>query len=121
MINADTFDIDKDGILIALASGFATRPPSAGVMTMLTQVPTSTPWTAKIRPHAHRAPRRWIDARGRRSCVNAAGGHQGVSPGRDLDLRLPDRRPHSHDGHRRQQGVVRRPWWTGTVKAASRC
>lgn len=66
MINADAFDIDKDGIPeVALASGFATAPTrSAGVMTMLTHgADVNAPWTAKAvdrTPTAHRV--RWIDA-----------------------------------------------------------
>lgn len=68
MINADAFDIDKDGIPeVALASGFATAPTrSAGVMTMLTHgADVNAPWTAKEfdrTPTAHRV--RWIDALG---------------------------------------------------------
>ncbi len=87
MINADAFDIDKDGIPeIALASGFATAPTrSAGVMTLLTHgVDVNAPWTAKEfdrTPTAHRL--RWIDAEGngRKMLINAPlAGLKGVSP-----------------------------------------
>lgn len=87
MINADAFDIDKDGIPeVALASGFATAPTrSAGVMTMLTHgADVNAPWTAKEfdrTPTAHRV--RWIDAlgNGQKLLINAPlAGIKGVSP-----------------------------------------
>ena len=87
MINADAFDIDKDGIPeIALASGFATAPTrSAGVMTILTHgADVNAPWTAKEfdrAPTSHRI--RWIDAEGngQKMLVNAPlAGLKGVSP-----------------------------------------
>lgn len=87
MINADAYDIDKDGIPeIALASGFATAPTrSAGVMTLLTHgADVNAPWTAKEfdrTPTAHRL--RWIDAEGngQKMLINAPlAGIKGVSP-----------------------------------------
>jgi len=87
MINADAFDIDKDGIPeIALASGFATAPTrSDGVMTLLTHgADVNAPWTAKEfdrTPTAHRL--RWIDAEGngQKVLINAPlAGLKGVAP-----------------------------------------
>jgi hypothetical protein len=86
-VNADAFDIDKDGIPeIALASGFGTTPArSEGRLTLLTHgADPSAPWTAKEfdrTPAAHRI--RWIDAdgSGRRMLVNAPlGGINGAPP-----------------------------------------
>jgi hypothetical protein len=68
MINADAFDVDKDGYPeVVLQSGFSTTPAKGdGVMTLLTKgADVNAPWTAKEfdrMPSVHRV--RWIDAEG---------------------------------------------------------
>ena len=87
MINADAFDLNKDGYPeVVLQSGFSTTPAKGdGVMTMLTKgADVNAPWTAKEfdrMPSVHRV--RFIDAEGngRKMIVNAPlGGVNGAPP-----------------------------------------
>ena len=87
MINADAFDVDKDGYPeIVLQSGFSTTPAKGdGRMILLTKgADVNAPWTAKEfdrMPSVHRV--RWIDAEGngRKMVVNAPlAGVKGAAP-----------------------------------------
>ena len=87
MINADAFDVDKDGYPeIVLQSGFSTTPAKGdGRMILLTKgADVNAPWTAKEfdrMPSVHRV--RWMDAdgSGTKVVVNAPlGGVNGAPP-----------------------------------------
>jgi hypothetical protein len=87
MINADAFDVDKDGYPeIVLQSGFSTTPAKGdGRMILLTKgADVNAPWNAwefDRMPSVHRV--RWIDAdgSGRKMVVNAPlGGVKGAAP-----------------------------------------
>ena len=87
MINADAFDVDKDGYPeVVLQSGFSTTPAKGdGRMILLSKgADVNAPWTAKEfdrMPSVHRV--RWMDAdgSGRKIAVNAPlGGVKGAPP-----------------------------------------
>ena len=87
MINADAFDVDKDGYPeVVLQSGFSTTPAKGdGRMILLTKgADVNAPWTAREfdrMPSVHRV--RWInaDGSGQKMVVNAPlGGVKGVPP-----------------------------------------
>jgi hypothetical protein len=87
MINADAFDVDKDGYPeVVLQSGFSTTPAKGdGRMILLSKgADVNAPWTAKEfdrMPSVHRV--RWMDAdgSGRKIVVNAPlGGVKGAPP-----------------------------------------
>jgi hypothetical protein len=87
MINADAFDVDRDGYPeVVLQSGFSTTPAKGdGRMILLTKgADVNAPWTAKEfdrMPSVHRV--RWMDAdgSGRKVAVNAPlGGVKGAPP-----------------------------------------
>jgi hypothetical protein len=87
MINADAFDVDKDGFPeVVLQSGFSTTPAKGdGRMILLTKgADVNAPWTAKEfdrMPSVHRV--RWMnaDGSGTKIVVNAPlGGVNGAPP-----------------------------------------
>jgi hypothetical protein len=87
MINADAFDVDKDGYPeVVLQSGFSTTPAKGdGRMILLSKgADVNAPWNAKEfdrMPSVHRV--RWIDAAGdgKKMIVNAPlGGVNGAPP-----------------------------------------